>query len=65
MEKMLALAAVFVVTTLGLDVRAQALYDVQFEANGMTYTLYDQSFPLIFEHDTADPARFYRLKVEE
>ena len=45
MKKMLALAA-FAVTTLGLDVRAQALYDVQFEANGMTYTLYDQSFPL-------------------
>ena len=46
MKKMLPLIAAFVAITLGLDVQAQALYDVQFDANGTTYTLYDQSFPL-------------------
>ena len=139
MKKMLPLIAAVVTLVSCPDVQAESpsLYDVQFEANGMTYTLYDQSFPLelsvddsgygsfrdvfdnlytvaaldrftqssewlsqsgdeaslkvlsstdladwsqadelsftdfgpngelVFEHDTNDPVRFYRFKVEE
>ena len=57
MKKRLTLAA-FAVTTLGLDVRAQALYDVQFEANGTTYTLYDQPFPLELSVDDSGYGSF-------
>ena len=48
MKKILPLIAVVATLVSCLDVHAQSpsLYDVQFEANGMTYTLYDQSFPL-------------------
>lgn len=42
----LALLAPLSVLTLGPEARAQSSsYDVQFEANGTTYTLYSQSFP--------------------
>lgn len=58
MKKMLTLAVAFVVTTLGLNVRAQSLYDVQFEANGMTYTLTDQSFPLELSVDDSGYGSF-------
>ena len=48
MKKILPLIATVAALVSCLDVHAQSpsLYDVQFEANGMTYTLYDQSFPL-------------------
>ena len=42
------LFALFLVFThwLGIHAEESSLYDVQFEANGMTYTLSNQSFPL-------------------
>ena len=35
------------------------------QADELAYTDFGPNGELIFEHDTADPMRFYRLKVEE